>query len=227
VGDGAGPDRRGGAGVGRSPLTGENPAARPGDLGDDRRVTTTQDAQPTLAGRRVRLRPWRPDDAGAVFAACQDEEIQRWTEVPVPYLREHADGFVGEFAAATWAAGGAQFAVETVDGGLLTGAVTLFPPRDGVGVVGYWTLAAQRGQGYTAEALRVLSAWAFEKVGLRRMELVVDPANTGSCRVAEGAGFRAEGVLGQRSIHRGRPVDDVVYGLPAGDPRPHCAHRAE
>jgi hypothetical protein len=92
VGDGAGPDRRGGAGVGRSPLTGGNAAARPCDSGDDRRVTTTRDPQPTLAGRRVRLRPWRPDDAGAVFAACQDEEIQRWTEVPVPYLREHADG---------------------------------------------------------------------------------------------------------------------------------------
>jgi RimJ/RimL family protein N-acetyltransferase len=59
------------------------------------------------------------------------------------------------------------------------------------------------------------------------MELVVDPANTGSCRVAEGAGFRAEGVLRQRSIHRGRPVDDVVYGLLAGDPRPHRDHRAE
>jgi RimJ/RimL family protein N-acetyltransferase len=145
----------------------------------------------------------------------------------VPYLREHADGFVGEFAAGTWAGGGAQFAVETVDGGRLTGAITLFPPRDGVGVAGYWTVAAQRGEGYTGEALRVLSAWAFDEVGLRRMELVVDPANTGSRQVAESAGFRAEGILRQRSIHRGRPVDDVVYGLLASDPRTDRAHRAE
>jgi RimJ/RimL family protein N-acetyltransferase len=59
----------------------------------------------------------------------------------------------------------------------------------------------------------------FDGLGLRRVELVVDPANTGSRRVAERAGFRAEGVLRQRSIHRGRPVDDVVYGLLATDPR--------
>ena len=176
--------------------------------------------QPTLTGPRVRLRPWRDDDVDAVFAACQDAEIQRWTEVPVPYRREHAAGFVGETAARTWAAGGGQFAVETTDGTGPVGAMTLFPPRDGVGVGGYWTVAAHRGHGFTGEALRILAAWAFDDLGLRRLELVVDPANAGSRGVAESAGFRAEGVLRQRSLHRGVPVDDVIYGLLAGDPRP-------
>ena len=103
-------------------------------------VTTYSGDQPTVTGSRVRLRPWRGDDAEAVFAACQDAEIQRWTEVPVPYRREHAAGFVGEIAAQTWAAGGGAFAVEA-PGGDLAGAMTLFPPRDGRGVGGYWTVA--------------------------------------------------------------------------------------
>ena len=42
------------------------------------------------------LRPWRPDDADAVHRACQDPDIQRWTTVPRPYLREHADAFVAQ-----------------------------------------------------------------------------------------------------------------------------------
>ena len=179
----------------------------------------TTGTQPTLTGRTVRLRPWRPDDVDAVLAACQDPEIQRWTEVPVPYRREHAAAFVGEIADATAAAGGGQFAVDVLDGGALAGAMTLFPPRDGVGAAGYWTVAAHRGRGYTAEALRLLAAWALDDLGLRRVELVVDPANVGSRRVAESAGFRAEGVLRQRSLHRGVPVDDVIYGLLATDPR--------
>ena len=174
----------------------------------------------TLTGARVRLRPWRADDVGAVLAACQDPEIQRWTEVPVPYRREHAAAFIGEIAEATGVAGGRQFAVEVLDGGALAGAMTLFPPRDGVGVAGYWTVAEHRGRGYTGEALRLLAAWGFDDLGLRRIELVVDPANAGSRRVAESAGFLAEGVLRQRSIHRGEPVDDVIYGLLATD-----AHR--
>jgi RimJ/RimL family protein N-acetyltransferase len=183
-------------------------------------VTETRGEQPTLTGPRVRLRPWRPDDADAVFSACQDEEIQRWTEVPVPYRREHAEAFVREVAANSWAAGGGQFAVESTDDGALVGAMTLFPPRDGVGTAGYWTIAEHRGRGLTGEALRLLSAWALDDLGLRRMQLLVDAANTGSCRVAEAAGYRREGVLRQRSVHRGRPVDDAVYSLLATDPRP-------
>ena len=145
-------------------------------------MSTTEngrDPQPALTGRAVRLRPWRADDVDAVFAACQDAEIQRWTEVPVPYRREDAVGFVGERAPETWAAGGALFAVETCDGGALVGAMSRFPPRDGVGVGGYWTVAGHRGRGYTEE-----------------------------------------GTLRQRSIHRGHPVDDVIYGRLATDPRP-------
>jgi RimJ/RimL family protein N-acetyltransferase len=37
--------------------------------------------------------------------------------------------------------------------------------------------------------------------------------------VAEAVGFRTEGVLRQRSLHRGVPVDDVIYGLLAADAR--------
>lgn len=176
--------------------------------------------QPTLTGVRVQLRPWRPADAPAVYEACQDGELQRWTEVPVPYLRSHAEEYVGDTARRTWENGGALFAVEPRNGGPLMGAMGLLALRDGVGAIGYWTVAAHRGAGRTGEALRVLSAWVLDDLGARRVELIVDAANTASRRVAESAGFRAEGTLRQRSVHRGRPVDDVVYSLLATDPRP-------
>jgi RimJ/RimL family protein N-acetyltransferase len=182
--------------------------------------TEERGAQPELTGSRVRLRPWRDDDVDAVVQACQDSEIQRWTQVPVPYRREDAEGFVGAMTASTWAGGGALFAVEPRDGGPLIGSIGLFPPRDGFAEAGYWTAPGGRRQGYTAEALRVLSRWAFDAVGLRRVELVVDPDNWGSRRVAERAGFRAEGTIRQRFLHRGRPSDVVLYALVATDPRP-------
>lgn len=89
--------------------------------------------QPTLTGERIRLRPWRPEDADAVCAACQDAEIQRWTQVPVPYRRADAEGFVGEIAPATWAEGGALFAAEVTADGALAASIGLFPPSDGSG----------------------------------------------------------------------------------------------
>ena len=176
--------------------------------------------QPTLTGPNVRLRPWRTDDVDAVFAACQDAEIQRWTQVPVPYERTHAEGFVHDIAPATWAAGGGLFAVEPRNGGPLIGSIALFAPGDGFAEAGYWTAPGGRGQGFTAEALALLCAWAFEEVGLRRVELVVDPGNAGSRGVAERAGFRAEGIVRQRFLHRGEPSDVVLYALLAVDRPP-------
>ena len=176
--------------------------------------------QPTQTGPRVRLRPWRADDVDAVFAACQDAEIQRWTQVPVPYVRGDAEEFVSSIAADTWARGGGLFAVEPRDGGPLMGSIGLFPPSDSYAEAGYWTALRGRRQGFTAEALRVLTAWAFDDLGLRRVELHVDPENAGSRGVAERAGFRAEGVVRQRFLHRGRPSDVVLYARLPTDPRP-------
>jgi RimJ/RimL family protein N-acetyltransferase len=190
---------------------------RSGRRRQDAVVQDVRGPQPTLTGARVRLRPWRADDVDAVFAACQDAEIQRWTQVPVPYAREHAEGFVSGIAAETWAEGGGLFAVEPRDGGRLVGSIGLFPPSDGFAEAGYWTAPGGRRQGYTAEALGLLCAWAFDEVGLRRVELVVDPDNAGSRGVAERAGFRAEGIVRQRFLHRGQPSDVVLYARLATD----------
>ena len=49
------------------------------------------------------LRELQIDDAEWIYRACQDSEIQRWTTVPRPYSRDHAESFVhsrsGELAA--------------------------------------------------------------------------------------------------------------------------------
>ena len=79
--------------------------------------------QPELVGRRVRLRPWRAEDAPAVLAVCRDAALQRWTEVPVPYLPRHAEDFVGPIATSTWAGGGGLFAVEKLADGGLVGSI--------------------------------------------------------------------------------------------------------
>ena len=55
---------------------------------------------------RLVLRPFRPSDADAVFAACQDAEIQRWVPaVPAPYTHADAEHFVGVLGPAGRTAG--------------------------------------------------------------------------------------------------------------------------
>jgi RimJ/RimL family protein N-acetyltransferase len=53
--------------------------------------------------------------------------------------------------------------------------------------------------------------------GAARVELVVEPPNVGSVRVAEAAGFTREGLLRQRFVLRGRRADVVMYSMLASD----------
>lgn len=59
-----------------------------------------------VTGDLVR-RPWRASDADAVYRACQGEQIQRWTSVPVPCERRHVETFVTAVSRAAWPGVGA------------------------------------------------------------------------------------------------------------------------
>lgn len=156
-----------------------------------------------LTGELVTLRPWRPDDAVEVHRICQDPEIQRWTEVPVPYGMAAAVGYVT-------AGDPASFAVVNRAGGALAGAISVLRFHEGVAAVGYWTAPEMRGRGRTAEALRLVTEWCFAEHGCARVELVADVANLGSRGVARSAGFVEERVLRSRMVHRSERCDVVL-----------------
>jgi RimJ/RimL family protein N-acetyltransferase len=61
--------------------------------------------------------------------------------------------------------------------------------------LGYWVRSSEGGQGYAAECVNALVAWAFEGLEAQRVELVTDEGNTASRRVAERCGFVLEGTL--------------------------------
>ena len=45
----------------------------------------------SIAAGAITLRPWEPADVSFVYDACQDPEIQRWTNLPSPFTASDAD----------------------------------------------------------------------------------------------------------------------------------------
>jgi RimJ/RimL family protein N-acetyltransferase len=181
-------------------------------------VTAERAAQPSLIGSKIQIRPWTPADADDVFAACQDPDIQRWTTVPSPYTYADAVTYVTEVAPEAWRQGGAVFALVHPTTARPVGSIGAHSMTEGVAHVGYWTAPAARGHGWTSDALRTLTDWFLQGGGAARVELVAEPDNAASIRVAEAAGFVREGVLRQRLLLRGRRADVVMYSRLPSDP---------
>lgn len=60
--------------------------------------------------------------------------------------------------------------------------------------IGYWVDQDQAGLGYTPEALVAVLQFAFDDVGLHRVEISIIPRNRRSLRVVEKLGIRSEGI---------------------------------
>ncbi len=169
------------------------------------------------------IRPWRADDADAVFRACQDPLIQRWTTVPRPYELGHAEGFVTTVTETSWKSGSsAPLGVfDQATGQLLgsNGLVRIDPAR-AEAEIGYWTAPWARGQGSATAASRAVARWAMQSLDLNRLIWRSELGNHASRLVAERIGVRVEGVVRQ-SISRadGTPVDAWTGSLLPGQLR--------
>ncbi len=170
---------------------------------------------PTLSGARVRLRPLRPSDVDDLFALHSDPRVMRYWSFPAWTQREQSvariaqlerDNAQSEFY--TWAT--------TIDGAdRLAGTVSLFALNrsHARAELGYALASPAWGKGYATEAVRLAIAFAFESIGLARLEADVDPRNEASCRLVERVGFRREGLLRQRWHVAGEVTDSAMYGL--------------
>jgi [ribosomal protein S5]-alanine N-acetyltransferase len=163
------------------------------------------------------LRPFRADDVPIMVAELNEEEIDRWTMVPQPYGPQDAHAFLAQSEAMREQGRSIGFAIE---GDRLLGSIDLrvTDPEQRRGELGYLVHRRARGRGAATRAVRLVSAWGFERLGLERLEIYVQPGNEPSCRVAEGAGFRREGLLRSHRIQRGGRSDMILYARLPTDP---------
>jgi RimJ/RimL family protein N-acetyltransferase len=164
----------------------------------------------------VALRPWTEDDVPVLVEACNEEQIRHWLPaIPAPYTAAHALSYIrGEVNPDE-----RTFAISVDD--VPSGSIGLRVNAHGYrGSIGYWVAARARGRGVCTRALRLLSRYALDQLQLQRLELITDPDNVASQRVAQKVGFHREGVLRAHLRHPdGRIRDSVMFSLLPGELR--------
>lgn len=171
-----------------------------------------------LTTARLVLSTPTSDDVDAIFAACQDPDIQRFTTVPSPYRREDAESFVA--LVAQWWESGAEYTWAMRDAAGLVGMIGLHGIRDAAAEIGYWVAAPARGRGYLTEAADAVLDFAFGPMRLERVEWRAVTDNPASAAAARKLGFRYEGLL-RKGLGRigGARRDGHIAALLSTDPR--------
>jgi RimJ/RimL family protein N-acetyltransferase len=151
----------------------------------------------TDRGDKITLRPPEERDAEALVIACTDPESIRWTTLPEPYDLARAHGFITEYAPGWWQRRQGACWVITDPEGAYAAQIDLRVSRGDpeLADVGFLASPHARGQGYMTAALRAVTRFGIEELGLKRVEWKAHVGNDASRRVAEKAGFTMEGVL--------------------------------
>lgn len=175
-------------------------------------------AAPTLTDGVVQLDEFGPGDIDA-HLANEDEEMARrfgwWPKRSTAHnAREAFDRW-----AESWASGGAirAFAVRDVATATLVGSCELRLEEDQVARASYSVGPHARRRGFASRALRLATQWAFDCLGVARIELYIEPDNAASRGVARRCGFVQEGVLRGRLRVGDARRDALLYARLAAD----------
>lgn len=163
-----------------------------------------------LVHDRVRLRLATPDDVALLERWREPEFVGEFNRFGLPSRRLRA-------GAEDTSDGGGTVIVELIAGGTPIGSASWRPVRYGPNAeslawnIGINLIPAGRGQGYGAEAQRLLVEHLFAATPAKRVEAMTDVDNIAEQRSLEKAGFVREGVLRSAQYRAGRRHDLVVY----------------
>ena len=172
----------------------------------------------------VGIRPFRSEDAPALFAAAREsvQELSKWMVwCHAGYSLEDSARFVSQ-CEAEWKKGEQySFVIHDMESGAFLGSIGLsaVSHTHKVANLGYWVRSKRTQQGVASAATKLITRFALEELRLNRLELFVPVGNKASQRVAEKAGARWEGLLRKRLMLGGGPQDAVLYSLVAEEPQ--------
>ncbi|MEY2243350.1 GNAT family N-acetyltransferase [Streptomyces sp. SAS_267] len=164
-----------------------------------------------LSGEGLVLRDWTEADLTAMPALFDHPDVAYWTPIVSPFDEAAARARL-ERDRQLRAEGTAVLLAITVDGGAPLGEVMLRRAPEGT-EIGYAVGPAHRGQGLAVRAVRVMAAYAFERLGAEQVILELEAENAASVAVATKAGFALLDVPLITGEEKGRPFTLQTWGL--------------
>lgn len=169
---------------------------------------------PTLATRRLVLRPLEAGDAAAIHGMLSDPRVMRFWSTPPHRHLDETHAWIATSLAAMADGKAHDFAV--IHEGRLIGRVAFWMGDE----TGFFFDPAWQGRGFAGEALGALFGYGFMQLGFGAVRADVDPDNAACLRLLGRLGFRRTGEAKNTFQIGGKWFDSVYLRLerpaPAG-----------
>ena len=83
--------------------------------------------------------------------------------------------------------------------------------RKYIGEIGYFIDENYHGKGIATRAVKILEKFGFNELKLKRIEILMNPKNKASVKVALKLGYLKEGILKKILENKGKYEDAVIY----------------
>ncbi|MBS1532423.1 MAG: GNAT family N-acetyltransferase [Bacteroidetes bacterium] len=166
-----------------------------------------------LRGNGFILRDWKKGDEISLQRNADNVRIFNCLtdKFPSPYTMDFAEAWVNMHSDQD------PMLIFALDiGGEIAGAVGIELKEDvyrKTGVIGYWLAEQFWGRGIMPEAVKLVTAYAFERLGLIRMQAGIFSKNPRSMRVLEKAGYQKEAILRNSVVKNGEVLDEHIYAV--------------
>lgn len=165
--------------------------------------------------------PWEADNWLEFRAIAADPEVIRYIGDGTPWPAERARQFVDRQIALFGERGFCLWKLTPRQGGGLIGFCGLQPLPETADIeIGWWLARAWWGRGLATEAARVALRDGFERVRLRRIVAIAQPANTASIGIMRKLGMRFDRPAQSRGIAVLMYAREITDGIRLGS-EPH------
>lgn len=163
-----------------------------------------------------------------VTALATDPYLPTIGSLPAGATTEEATDWIRRQRGRLAEGAGFSFCIADLETGRALGSIGLWTAdrlTQGRATAGYAVAPSARRRHVARDALRALTDFGWSISVLHRIELYIEPWNTGSSRTAEGAGYAREGLLRAHQEIGGRRRDMLLYAVTR--PGPSDTHPSE
>ncbi|HDZ54174.1 MAG TPA: N-acetyltransferase [Candidatus Nealsonbacteria bacterium] len=167
---------------------------------------------PTIHSKQFILRPLRKGDEESLTKNINSKKIARNTlRIPYPYKKKDARFWINHNLKLQKKKKRTEINFAIDINGKIIGGIGLDKIEVHKAEIGYWLGEKYWGQGIMTFAVKLVTKYAFTKLGLKRVYADVFPFNKASVRVLEKAGYKYEGRLRKDVLKDNKLMDHLLF----------------